>query len=141
MNMKLVIVLCTLFVYGLAARVSSVDAAYQVERFHLTHSQYLQIPKIQISTFRESVRAAANRNQPALGRIVNGQPATENQIPHQCAVLSPIGRAFSLCGGSIISDSWVLTGKWRKCLNLECEQSFWKCFSFSCTLHGRIYAI
>lgn len=46
-----------------------------------------------------------------LGRIVNGQQATENQIPHQCAVLSPIGRAFAICGGSIISAAWVLTGR------------------------------
>ncbi|KAJ6642568.1 Serine protease 3 [Pseudolycoriella hygida] len=64
----------------------------------------VKLKEIEISTFQDSVRAST-----VLGRIVNGQPATENQIPHQCAILSPVGNGFSVCGGSIISAGWVLT--------------------------------
>lgn len=42
-------------------------------------------------------------------RIANGHLATFNQFPYQCSILSPVGEAFALCGGSIISSSWVLT--------------------------------
>lgn len=42
-------------------------------------------------------------------RIANGHLATLNQFPYQCSILSPVGEAFALCGGSIISGSWVLT--------------------------------
>jgi len=84
--------LCTLFVCGLTAR----------------------LPNVRVSTYRESIKVAASKNLAnkapiIVGRIANGQPATENQIPYQCAVLSPVGNAFSLCGGSIISAEWVLT--------------------------------
>lgn len=65
---------------------------------------HLQFPKVPITTFRNSAKASASR-------IANGLPATENQIPHQCAILSPVGGAFAICGGSIISNEWVLTGK------------------------------
>lgn len=42
-------------------------------------------------------------------RIVNGHIATANQFPHQVSVLTPIDAEFAICGGSIISMSWVLT--------------------------------
>lgn len=72
----------------------------------IKHSQDLQLREVEIANFQDSLKASA-----ILGRIVNGQPATENQFPHQCAVLSPVGSGFSVCGGSIISTLWVLTGK------------------------------
>ncbi|KAJ6636850.1 Serine protease 2 [Pseudolycoriella hygida] len=89
--MKLFVVLCAIIAHGLAA----------------------SLPNVQITTFRESVRASAynslSAKAPLVGRIANGQPANENQIPYQVAVLSPIGHVFSICGGSIISTGWVLT--------------------------------
>lgn len=43
-------------------------------------------------------------------RIANGHAAANNQFPHQCSVLSPLGGgSFSICGGSIVSASWVLS--------------------------------
>jgi len=78
--MKFLIVLCAVVACGLSA----------------------SVPKVQFATFQDSVKAG-------LGRIVNGQPAQANQIPHQCSVLSPVGGGFSVCGGSIISAGWVLT--------------------------------
>jgi len=39
-------------------------------------------------------------------RIIGGEPATRGQFPHQASVL--IG-GLALCGGSLISKTWVLT--------------------------------
>lgn len=72
----------------------------------------IQLPKVAISSYQNSSKAST-----AIGRIINGQPATENQIPHQCAVLSPIGGGFAVCGGSIISTGYVLTGKYENYLH------------------------
>jgi secreted trypsin-like serine protease len=43
--------------------------------------------------------------EPVLPKIVNGQPATTGQFPHQAAVL--IGGS-SFCGGSLIARDWIL---------------------------------
>lgn len=44
------------------------------------------------------------------GRIVNGFPATANQFPWQVGLrMTGTGGGTSVCGGSIISNTWVLT--------------------------------
>lgn len=44
------------------------------------------------------------------GRIANGHTAGANQFPHQVSVMTPsAGGDFAICGGSIISNNWVLT--------------------------------
>ncbi|XP_037039762.1 brachyurin-like [Bradysia coprophila] len=78
---SLVVFLCAVIAYGSSAKLREVE----------------------ISRFQDSKKASA------LGRIVSGQPANENQFPYQCSVLSPVGAGFSVCGGSIISSGWVLT--------------------------------
>lgn len=45
----------------------------------------------------------------AQSRIANGHAASANQFPHQVSVVSPVGGSFSVCGGSLISTSWVLS--------------------------------
>lgn len=42
-------------------------------------------------------------------RIHNGHAAAANQFPHQVALFIPIGADASVCGGSIISNLWILT--------------------------------
>lgn len=47
-------------------------------------------------------------NQNLVPRIVNGQPAAENQFPHQALVYISKLRGTSQCGGTLLSSSWVL---------------------------------
>jgi secreted trypsin-like serine protease len=42
-------------------------------------------------------------------RIVNGFPATANQIPYQCSLMMPTGAGNAICGCSIISMGWSLS--------------------------------
>jgi secreted trypsin-like serine protease len=42
-------------------------------------------------------------------RIVNGKNAAENQFPHQAYLKIFSRRGVSLCGGSLIHPSWILT--------------------------------
>lgn len=42
-------------------------------------------------------------------RIHNGYAATGNQFPHQVALNIPIGTINSVCGGSVLSNLWILT--------------------------------
>lgn len=43
-------------------------------------------------------------------RIIGGSKAVEKQFPYQVGISIKFGEsAFSVCGGSVISDSWVLT--------------------------------
>jgi len=63
-----------------------------------------RVAKVDISTFQDSLKASRS-----LGRIVNGSPATANQIPHQASVLAPVTGGFNVCGGSVISNLWILT--------------------------------
>lgn len=42
-------------------------------------------------------------------RIVNGLVAAANQFPYQVSLLLPGPQGTNLCGGSIITDSWVLS--------------------------------
>lgn len=43
-------------------------------------------------------------------RIVNGRNSTRGQFPHQTLLLMTLeGNRSSICGGSLISDRWVLT--------------------------------
>lgn len=43
------------------------------------------------------------------GRIVNGSPALANQFPHQALVFILTGQGSFQCGGSLISQDWVLS--------------------------------
>lgn len=46
------------------------------------------------------------------GRIVGGSDATKGQFPHQVSLqwgMPPLIKLKHFCGGSIISDSWILT--------------------------------
>lgn len=49
-----------------------------------------------------------NEYQILVPRIVNGQPAAENQFPHQALVYISKHRGTSQCGGTLLSSSWVL---------------------------------
>ncbi|XP_063923858.1 chymotrypsin BI-like isoform X2 [Zophobas morio] len=42
-------------------------------------------------------------------RIINGQPASLGQFPWQVAIYVTVPGATNLCGGALISDTWVLT--------------------------------
>ncbi|XP_067618422.1 collagenase-like [Eurosta solidaginis] len=42
-------------------------------------------------------------------RISNGQTAAANQFPYQAGLLLYYGGDFRFCGGSLISEEWVLT--------------------------------
>lgn len=44
-----------------------------------------------------------------LARIVNGQHAMINQFPYQVSIRSISGTSSSLCGGSVISNQFILT--------------------------------
>lgn len=59
---------------------------------------------IPIASFRESQQTSATKD-----RISNGHPATPNQLPYQVSVMTPVFGGFAICGGSLISDQWVLT--------------------------------
>ena len=52
-------------------------------------------------------------NMPSISnRIVGGVPATKGQFPHQVSLqwgMSPSNGLQHFCGGSIISETWVLT--------------------------------
>ena len=43
------------------------------------------------------------------GRIVNGHDADQGQFPWQVAVFGAADGGTSLCGGSLISATWVVT--------------------------------
>lgn len=43
------------------------------------------------------------------GRIVNGIPASPNQFPYQVSIRSVSGKTAAVCGGSILSESFILT--------------------------------
>lgn len=57
---------------------------------------------IDIAPFQKS---KANVTQ----RIANGHIARYNQFPHQVSVMTPGSGGFAVCGGSILSNTWVLT--------------------------------
>ncbi|XP_063923859.1 chymotrypsin BI-like [Zophobas morio] len=42
-------------------------------------------------------------------RIFNGEPATKGQFPWQVGLYIPRNTGLTFCGGSLISDTWVLT--------------------------------
>lgn len=42
-------------------------------------------------------------------RVVNGNDAIPKQFPYQVGISTRRGDAFYWCGGSVISESWVLT--------------------------------
>lgn len=45
-------------------------------------------------------------------RIVGGDEASEGQFPHQVSLqwgYPPLGKLGHFCGGTIISDTWILT--------------------------------
>ncbi|KAJ3652965.1 hypothetical protein Zmor_018887 [Zophobas morio] len=42
-------------------------------------------------------------------RIFNGEPASKGQFPWQAALWIPTNTGLKFCGGSLISDTWVLT--------------------------------
>lgn len=66
------------------------------------------MPSYQQISSNQDIRQLDATSGPS-SRIANGHLATLNQFPYQCSILSPVGEAFSLCGGSIISSEWVLT--------------------------------
>lgn len=47
-----------------------------------------------------------NRIQP---RIVNGNDAAVKQFPYQVGISTKKGGGFYWCGGSVLSESWVIT--------------------------------
>lgn len=57
---------------------------------------------VPVATFMES---KANGVQ----RISNGFPSATNQFPHQVSIMTPMGAQFAVCGGSIISNIWIVT--------------------------------
>jgi len=66
------------------------------------------------SAFPESELVHRNRVMPVVddieGRITNGQTATVGQFPYQAGLslrLNALSSAW--CGGSLISNQWVLT--------------------------------
>lgn len=42
-------------------------------------------------------------------RIIDGSPAQVGQIPWQIALFINLGTGTVFCGGSIISEEWILT--------------------------------
>lgn len=52
-----------------------------------------------------------NSNSGLDAQIVNGVEVTPHSLPYQALVMNMTedGKGFSLCGGSIISDQWILT--------------------------------
>lgn len=42
-------------------------------------------------------------------RIVGGQLASSGQFPYQAALIMSDGKKSWFCGGSLISDRWILT--------------------------------
>lgn len=50
------------------------------------------------------------------GRIVGGKPTTIEKVPHQVSLQS---YGFSFCGGSIISNNWILTA--GHCISVPSE--------------------
>ncbi|XP_049540826.1 brachyurin-like [Anopheles darlingi] len=49
------------------------------------------------------------RNAVASHRIVGGQEATPGQFPYQIALLSEFGAGTGLCGGSVLTNNYILT--------------------------------
>uniref|UniRef100_A0A182IR01 Uncharacterized protein n=1 Tax=Anopheles atroparvus TaxID=41427 RepID=A0A182IR01_ANOAO len=49
------------------------------------------------------------RNVRPSGRITNGQVATPGQFPYQIALLSQFGAGTGLCGGSVLTNNYILT--------------------------------
>lgn len=43
------------------------------------------------------------------GRVVNGETATLGQFPYQVLLRVQLAQGKALCGGSLLSDQWVLT--------------------------------
>lgn len=100
MIVKLVLILCILFISSLAALASI--------------NQYSKLINATIRTFHTlqlEIAVPYQESQPSnTSRIANGQPATPNQFPHQVSIISPLSESsVAQCGGSIIHASWVLT--------------------------------
>lgn len=63
-----------------------------------------------VASFAEVVyHAAFPKDIGSYQRIVGGQLASSGQFPYQAALIMSNGRKSWFCGGSIISDRWILT--------------------------------
>lgn len=61
-------------------------------------------------SYQNVVKQISPKNFPKLqGRIVNGNEAESKQFPYQVSLRSVSSKGASICGGSIISSSFVLT--------------------------------
>ncbi|XP_053688653.1 collagenase-like [Sabethes cyaneus] len=59
-----------------------------------------------VTLFAAAVSAYPAENQV---RVVNGQPAAVGQFPYQVLLKIQLSQGRALCGGSLLSDQWVLT--------------------------------
>ncbi|XP_067618419.1 collagenase-like [Eurosta solidaginis] len=60
------------------------------------------------NTQRERLESMV-QNEVVSSRIANGQTAVAGQFPYQAGLLLYYGEDFHFCGGSLISEEWVLT--------------------------------
>ena len=67
----------------------------------------------------QAKRIKFGRTDEAGDRIVGGESTEVNEYPWQAAVVIPHDSGFALCGGSLISDIWVLTA--AHCLRPDLE--------------------
>lgn len=57
----------------------------------------------------EDLIPAVLKDLPSSERIVGGQLARSGQFPYQAALFMSNSKKSWFCGGSIISDRWILT--------------------------------
>jgi secreted trypsin-like serine protease len=60
-----------------------------------------------LNRFFQKIKALAKRN--ISGRIVGGQDANVGQFPSAAAIYVSTSTGTYFCGGSLISQQWVLT--------------------------------
>jgi secreted trypsin-like serine protease len=101
--MKSFVILFAIISIAVARDYSNVRPIHELPEWRDAHKELLQYFPIQTKSVG--------------GRIVNGHEATPNQFPYQVALFMWIGQGTGLCGGSIVSQHFVLTA--AHCLDID----------------------
>uniref|UniRef100_A0A182QHD0 Peptidase S1 domain-containing protein n=1 Tax=Anopheles farauti TaxID=69004 RepID=A0A182QHD0_9DIPT len=100
---------CKMKSYGVVALFFTLAVAASAEWIDIDWSQVKPIDEFDHYWQRLPAELQFLRHARPTGRIVNGEEAVPGQFPYQIALLSTFAAGSGLCGGTVITNNYILT--------------------------------